>query len=441
LRNVLLLLGLIAVTTAAAAPFDPVAATQGYLDTVPAERRALSDAYYEGGYWLQSADFLLGVTINLALLALGLSRRMREAAERMIGPRALQDGAYWAMYLTLVTLASFPLTFYARFVREHEYGLSNQAFGDWLGEQGKILAVGLIVGAIAVAAIYAVMRRLPRSWALWGAVTFVSLQACMLLLYPVFVAPLFNEYKRLDDPVVAGPILRMARAQGVPVEDVWVVDESRQSSRISANVSGLGATLRISLNDNLLNRSSMAEIEAVMGHEIGHYVLNHIYKSILFLGLVTVIGFAVLKWALQRALARRGAAWGVRDGGDVAGLPLVMTILSIYFFLMTPVSNSHIRAHEAEADLFGVNASGQPDGEALVDLKLGEYRKLDPGPLEEILFFEHPGGRNRILMAMRWKAEHLQESEANARRAGQADRRRGWSPESAARWARERAPK
>jgi STE24 endopeptidase len=102
--------------------------------------------------------------------------------------------------------------------------------------------------------------------------------------------------------------------------------------------------------------------------------------------------------------------------------------------------NTHIRVSEAEADLFGINASGQPDGEARVDLMLGEYRKLDPSPLEEVLFFDHPSGRSRILMAMKWKAEHLADAEANARGAAEGDRQRGWSPESAEAWARQHAP-
>jgi STE24 endopeptidase len=232
----------------------------------------------------------------------------------------------------------------------------------------------------------------------------------------------------------------MARAQGVAAEDVFVFDASRQTKRVSANVSGFAHTLRISLNDNLLNRSSLAEIEAVMGHEIGHYVLNHVYKGLLFFGVVIVAGFAFLKWSFQAVAARKGALWGIRDAADPAGLPLALILLSAYFFVLTPGLNSWIRMEEAEADLFGINASGQPDGEALVDLKLGEYRKLDPGPLEEILFFDHPSGRNRILMAMRWKAEHLREAEANARRAAEGDGRRGWSPQSAEAWARAHAP-
>jgi STE24 endopeptidase len=262
----------------------------------------------------------------------------------------------------------------------------------------------------------------------------------VVLIAPVYIAPLFNTYTRLADPVVTGPVLGMARAQGVATDDVWVFDASRQTKRVSANVSGFGTTMRISLNDNLLNRSSLAEIEAVMGHEIGHYVLNHVYKSILFFAVVIVVAFGFLKGAFEAVAARKGSAWGIREAGDTAGLPLALVLLSAYFFVMTPVLNSWIRMEEAEADLFGINASGQPDGEALVDLKLGEYRKLDPTPLEEFLFFDHPGGRNRILMAMKWKAEHLTEAEASARRAADDDRRRGWSPETAAAWAKAHEP-
>jgi STE24 endopeptidase len=220
-----------------------------------------------------------------------------------------------------------------------------------------------------------------------------------------------------------------------------VFDASRQTKRVSANVSGLAGTMRISLNDNLLNRCSLAEIEAVMAHEIGHYVLNHVYKTLLFFGVVIVVGFAFLGWAFERVRAGKGAGWGVRDVGDPAGLPLALILLSVYFFLLTPALNSWTRMEEAEADLFGVNASGQPDGEAAVDLKLGEYRKLDPSPLEEALFYDHPSGRSRITMAMQWKAEHLADARANATRAAEDDHRRGWSPESAEAWARAHAPK
>jgi len=197
----------------------------------------------------------------------------------------------------------------------------------------------------------------------------------------------------------------MARANGISVDRVYVVDASRQSTRVSANVSGLLGTERITLNDNLLRRASLPEIEAVMGHEMGHYVQHHAYQGIVFFGVLILGGFALLQYGFARAIERRGARWGVRGIGDPAGLPLIMLILATYFFVLTPVTNTYTRANESAADIFGLNAARQPDGFALIALKLAEYRKLAPAPLEEFLFFDHPSGRTRIRMAMEWKAE------------------------------------
>ncbi len=229
-----------------------------------------------------------------------------------------------------------------------------------------------------------------------------------IAIAPVFIEPLFNTYTPLKDEKVHDPILRLARANGIPATDVFVVDASRQTTRVSANVAGFLGTERIALNDNLLKRCSLPEIESVMAHEMGHYVLNHVFKGILAVrgadrGRVRVPALVVRprRWP---AGAQR---WGIGGVADVAGLPLLVLLLSVFFFVMTPVTNTMIRTQEVEADIFGLNAARQPDAEAEVDLKLGEYRKLKPGPVEEFVFFDHPSGYNRILMAMRWKAENL----------------------------------
>jgi STE24 endopeptidase len=151
-----------------------------------------------------------------------------------------------------------------------------------------------------------------------------------------------------------------------------------------------------------------------MGHEMGHYVLNHIYESIVDFAVILFLGFAFLRWAYTRALLRWGPRWGLTGLGDFAALPLLTAVFSVYFFAMTPILNTVVRSDEAEADSFGVNASRQPDGMAEVALQLGEYRKLHPGPIEEFVFFDHPSGYNRILKTMRWKGEHLNELPAAA---------------------------
>ena len=389
------------------AGFDPVAATERYLAKLSAEQRARSDAYFEGGYWLQLWGFLYGAAVAILLLATRLSARMRDLAVRITRVQVLQTALYWVQVLVAATVLTFPLTVYEGFIREHTYGLATQTFGPWLGDQAKGLAIGVVLGALALMAIYAVIRHAPRTWWLWGAGVSVVLMVFAIAIGPVFIEPVFNKYTSLTDEQVKGPILRLARANGIPATDVFVFDASRQTTRVSANVAGFLGTQRIALNDNLLKRCSLPEIESVMAHEMGHYVLNHVFKLLLQIGLLIVAGFAFVRWAFDRVAGRWGPRWGIGGIADVAGLPLLVLLLSIFFFVLTPVTNTMIRTQEIEADIFGLNAARQPDGEAEVDLKLGEYRKLKPGPVEEFIFFDHPSGYSRILMAMRWKAENL----------------------------------
>jgi len=271
-----------------------------------------------------------------------------------------------------------------------------------------MLAVSLVLGALLLTALFGVVRRLGKNWWVWGAVVAIAFSAFLDLIAPVYIFPLFNTYTKLQDTRVRDPILSMARANGIPASEVYVFDASRQSKRVSANVSGFAGTMRISLTDNLLNRCTLSEIEAAMGHEMGHYVMNHQYKGLVFEGVLILIGFAFLNWGLNAGLARWGQNWGVLGITDVAVVPLAVLILSFYTFVLTPVENTITRTMEYEADIFGLNASQQADGAAEGVLKLGEYRKLDPGQLEEFIFFDHPSGRTRITAAMRWKAEHLQ---------------------------------
>jgi STE24 endopeptidase len=176
---------------------------------------------------------------------------------------------------------------------------------------------------------------------------------------------------------------------------------------MSANVSGFANTMRITLNDNLLRRGSAEEIQSVMGHEMGHYVLNHVYKGIMFFFIVIVLFFGYLRWSLEWTLQRHGEQWGIRGVGDTAVLPLVVLLGSIFFFVLNPIMNTFTRTQEYEADMYGLNTSRQPDGFAQAAIHLGEYRKMSPGPVEEWVFYDHPSGRGRIYAAMRWKAENL----------------------------------
>jgi STE24 endopeptidase len=387
--------------------FSAEAATGAYLARIPAASKARSDAYFEGGYWLILWEFLYGAAVLLLLLDLRWSARMRDLSERVTRFKPVHSFVYWAFFSVVTTFLTFPFTVYSGFFREHRYGMATQTFGPWMGDQLKALLVSILLGGLVMAALVAVVRRLERTWWLWGTAVTVVFVILGALIAPVFLVPIFNKVSRLEDPRITQPILSMARANGIPARDVYQIDASRQTTRISANVSGFGSTMRITLNDNLLRRGSPEEIRSVMGHEMGHYVLNHVYKGIGLFAALILGSFALLRGALAWSLARWGDRWQVRGLGDTAVIPLALLLISTIFFVLTPVTNTIVRNVEVEADLFGLNAAAQPDGFAQAAIHLGEYRKMSPGPLEEFVFYDHPSGRSRIFAAMRWKAEHL----------------------------------
>jgi STE24 endopeptidase len=407
-----------------ASSFDPAAATQAWLASVPRDQREKSDAYFEGGYWLLLWNFLFAAAISIFLLESCISTRLRDFAERICRRRRWLPKGTWQLplqvilygipYFLIVATLSFPLNLYERFFREHQYGLATQTFLPWFREQLIVLGLTVIGGTISLIALYSVFRRAPRTYWIWGTAVAVTFLLVVVVIAPVFIEPLFNTYTPISDPKIRDPILAMARANQIPAKQVFQVDASRQTTRVSANVSGFLGTTRIALNDNLLKQCTLPEIRAVMAHEMGHYVLNHGAKLLTYSGIFVLVGFGLTRTLFDAAVRRWGVKWSVRGIADPAGLPLLALILSILLFIATPFLNTVVRVTEREADAFGINTSREPDGMAKVALKLGTYRKLDPRPLEEFIFFDHPSGRARIRMAMDWKAANLPAGEAPA---------------------------
>ena len=397
----------------AAPPFDAETATRAYLATLNGAARAKSDAYFEGGYWLPLWGALFSIISYWVMLRFGWSAAWSNWSKRMVKWRWLQPALYSLPFTLVGAALLLPWSIYTDFIREHQYGLSNQSLGAWAFDLSKMLGIGLVLGAVMFVVIYAVIRNSPKRWWLWATVAIGALITVMILIAPIFIEPLLNKYTPMADGPVRSEILRIAHAQKIPTNDVYVVDASKQSKRISANVAGIGPTIRIALNDNLLNRSNIHGIKAVMGHEMGHYKLNHIEKLLAYLILMSLALFAILYLATPRILARHGGRWGVRDVADPASAPLLYALLAM---LMVPggiIFNSIIRHHESEADKFGLEAAREPDGFAMTAMQLSEYRKIEPSAIEEFLFFDHPSGRTRVKMAMDWKAKHLAELPAD----------------------------
>ena len=388
-------------------PFDPEAATRAYLESVPLDVRAKSDAYFEGGYWLALWGALYGIAVYWLMMRFGWSVKFRTRAEKITHARFVHALLYACQFIVAVFVLSLPLTVYQGFFREHQYGLANQTFGPWFGEQLIGLGVNLVLFGFLIAVILKVIRKAPKIWPLIGGGVVGVFLLIALAITPVFINPIFNDYQPLPAGEVRTEILSLARANGVPADEVYGFDASKQTTRISANVAGFLGTTRVSLNDNLLNGATLPEIKAVMGHEIGHFVTNLVIALVIPLALLATLGFAFARYYFPKVITRWGKGWGVKGIEDPAGLPVLAALLTLAFFAMTPLYNTIIRESERLADIYGLNAAREPDGFATVALKLATYRKLEPAPWEEFIFYDHPSGHSRVSMAMHWKAENL----------------------------------
>lgn len=392
---------------ALAAGFDVEQATRSWLDTIGGAARARSDSYFEGGYGLLLAGALITIAVDVMILRLRLSADFRDRAARLTNHPWLRDWLTGLFYVVVAGLLLLPWQIYTEFTRERQYGLLNQSFAAWLGDAAITLGVALAFLPVLIAFVYAAIRRFPRYWWLVGGGIYTGLMAVLMLVAPVFISPLFNTYTELPDGPVRDRIVAMARAHGVPADHILVYDASRQTNRISANVSGMGPTIRISLNDNLLERTSEAEIAAVMGHELGHYVMGHSWRLALGFGLLTGVVLFLAGRIAQQLAARFGQRAGVHGLADAASVPMLGIGIAVVSLAATPAENLLVRWNESAADVFGLEAAREPDGFARVAMRLSEYRKLEPSRLEELLFFDHPSGATRVRMAMEWKARNM----------------------------------
>ena len=391
---------------AQAAGFDVDHATQAWLATLGPAARIKSDAYTEGSQWIFLFGTLVSVLSCWIMLRLRLLPKVRDAMQRRGWRPWLGIIACAGVFLAFDALITLPWAMYAEFWREQQYGLMNQSLGGWLGDKALTVVLTLLLGGPLLLLIYAVIRRFPGRWWLIGSGVMAALVTLAVLIAPVFIAPLFNTYTELPQGPIRSRIVAMAQTYQVPANRIYVADESRQSNRISANVSGLGPTIRITLNDNLLKQPP-AMVAAVMGHELGHYVLGHSWRIIVIMSLVFGVQFGLAAMIVPAVIRLGGQRWKVRAIGDPASMPVFAGVLAVLTLLSAPAINTMIRVSESDADAFGLDAAREPDAFAAAAMKLSSYRKISPGPIEEALLFDHPSGKTRVRMSMQWKKDHV----------------------------------
>jgi STE24 endopeptidase len=292
------------------------------------------------------------------------------------------------------TLLTAPLDVVAGFVMPRRAGLLTQGLGSWLGDRLKGLAVGAVLGLLAVEIVYGLLRWSPDRWWLWASGVLAAGIVVLAAVVPIWLVPLFYRLTPLDDPALRARILALAARMGVPAAEVVVADFSRKGRVANAAVVGLGRTRRVLVSDTLLREFPVEEVEVVLAHELGHHARSHVAKGLL---LQSVLVLVVL-WAADRALRAGADMLGLSGPADPAGLPLLAVVVTAAGLLTTPLVAAWSRRLEREADRVALDISGAPDAfvaamERLGRLNLAERR---PGRVRELLFATHPSIEARI---------------------------------------------
>jgi STE24 endopeptidase len=385
--------------------FDPVAETKKYIDSLGPEALEKAANYTTGNHWLLLAGLLVSALVTWIIIRSGILDRVARRFEAR--SFALRTWLVCATYFLVNALISMPWGLYQEYWREKNYGRTSQPLTDFLGQDAIGIALSAVLGGLFFMGIYTLIRRTGRKWWLWSGGFAAAATALTLLLSPIVIEPLFNDYK----PVPAGPVLAaletMADEAKIPHDRIFMFDGSRQSNNFTANVSGVFGSARIAISDVALKQASLDEVRAVTGHEIGHYVLGHVWNTVALLAALALAGFFLADRLFPRFARLFGSSASI---GDPQGLPILIFIVGLLFLFAQPAINAVIRNGEREADDYSLRTVNLPDALASALVKTAEYRYPRPSALQEALFYTHPSVEWRVRNAMDWKAKQMASS-------------------------------
>lgn len=376
---------------------DATAATAEAVYPLSPERKAKLVSYSRFKNIWRFADFFIGIALTCLILFTGLSARLRNYANN-----ARYKFFVWWLYLILFAVVyyiiSFPFDYYRNFVVELDYGFMNQTFGEWFIDTLKSLGLTVLFGIIPAAIFYFVVER-SRRWWLWFGLTLVPIMIFFIVIVPVFVSPMFNDFTPLKNKELESKILSLASKAGIEGSNVFEVDASKQSSKVNAYVTGLFNTKRIVLYDTIIKGFTDDEILYVMGHEMGHYVMNHIWKGLSLAVAMILFFFWLTSIYIQKFIDRFKNKLKFEKLSDVASLPLVILFVNVIGFVAQPIDNSFSRHLEHQADIYGLeitDASGEQAAIAFDKLAAYNLSDPDPNPIIEFWFYNHPSLKKRM---------------------------------------------
>ena len=383
---------------------DPAAETARWLATISPEDLERAVAYTRGGHWLLLWGAIVSIVVAWIIIRTGILSGIRNRLERRRRRPKLVSLVVGVVYLLLSFVLTLPWAIYESWWRETQYGLTSQPLAGWLGEAALGTAISTVFAGLLIVGLYFIIRHARRLWWAWGAGLTALAVVFMLIVSPILVEPLFNDYTPAPDGPMRDAVVELAQRTGTPDDKIFIYDGSKQSDRYTANVSGLFGSARVAMSDVMFAKGAdLAEVRGVVGHEMGHYVHMH---SLWMTGVLILLAGLVF-WLIDRLFPLAKRLLGANRVGDIsdpAGLPVLAAIAAVIGLLLTPVTNTMIRVIESDADEFSLIHANEPDGLAKALIKTAEYRAPSPTVIEEILFYDHPSVENRIRMAMEWKA-------------------------------------
>jgi Zn-dependent protease with chaperone function len=369
----------------------------------PASDKALS--YYHSGNILWFVEILWGMLIPALFLFTGFSAKIRNWAQKIGKKWFFVVGIYFIIFTIISTLIDLPLSYYTEFIRQHAYDLSNQTFGKWAGDTLKSLMVGSVFGFCIVWIPYWLLKKAPKRWWLYVGLGTVPFMFLIMLVEPIWVEPLFNDFGPMKNKALEAKVLALADRAGIEGSHVFEVNKSVDTKELNAYVTGFLGTKRIVIWDNTIAKMTEGELLFVLGHEMGHYVLGHVWKEIVFSSLMMLLTLFLADRAAKVIIARYKERFGFDRLSDIASFPLILLLFGVFGFIINPLDNWISRAIEHQADQFGLEITRDNHDAATAFVKLQMENLSNPRPAlwYKILRADHPVLGDRIDYANTYK--------------------------------------
>lgn len=346
-------------------------------------------------------ELVFGAAVVLGWTLLGGLDALNAAMMRRIGPGMVQQIALLIAFVGIGALVEIPMSWYQTFVLEERFGFNKMRPGLWLADLLKSAAIGAVIGIPLAALILWLMGAAGPQWWLWAWSAWMAFNLLLLLIYPSFIAPLFNKFNPLDDEDLKGRVTALMQRCGFAAKGLFVMDGSRRSAHANAYFTGFGAAKRVVFYDTLLAKLSAGEVDAVLAHELGHFKHRHVVKRVVSMFALSLGAFALLGWLSAQAWFY--TALGVQPNlaagapNDALALLLFMLASPAFGFFVSPLFAQISRQHEFEADAYAVAQTNPQDlSAALLKLYEDNASTLTPDPLFARFYYSHPPAIERL---------------------------------------------